>query len=148
MCRQGALQAALKLLSHRAYSVQEIRDKLAAKGYNPEEISPVIEYLLQRGYLNDAALCEFLAAKYIREEKYGRLLIVQKLKQRGFTVDTIERALQALSPCDELTTAWRLCSKRFKQREDLTLQQLARFLGNRGFTQKTIRQIWENLRGQ
>ena len=56
--KQRALEIAVRSLSIRAYSQQEMYDKLKRSDCPEEVLTQVLQYLNERGYLNDAACCD------------------------------------------------------------------------------------------
>ena len=55
-----ARQYALKLLSYRSYSVEELRQRLQRKGFSSDAIDQIIPVMVDYGYLNDEAYARSL----------------------------------------------------------------------------------------
>ncbi|MDR0935067.1 MAG: recombination regulator RecX [Oscillospiraceae bacterium] len=65
--QRKCLQRALRILGYRSHGVEELRHKLLAKGESDTSAAYAVEYLLERGLLNDeeygAELCEHYRRK-------------------------------------------------------------------------------------
>lgn len=145
MKNSDLLQTAYAILSRRAYSEWELRQKLLQKGFDKEQMNEVIGYLAERGYLNDAALCNMLVRKYMNCGKYGKKAIVNKVLQRGVSGDIIQNTM-AMHNFDELSQAIHLIEKVFnKESKSFDKAKTGRFLMNRGFSYSTVQQVFEYL---
>lgn len=142
----SSLQAAFKLLAGRGYSEQELAAKLQRRGYTNESIQQTTAYLIERGYLNDAALCKMLYNKYVAK-KFGLRAISYKLVQKGFSDKTINEVLADYNADEEWKSALNLLTKKISLIKKADKQKIARYLISRGFTtstvQKVIRKIYE-----
>ena len=58
-----ALKIAVNMLAKRDYSIVELSNKLLQKSYTSDEINKAIIVLKQKGYIDDATLCENLFVK-------------------------------------------------------------------------------------
>ncbi len=85
--------AALNLLSYRARSTQELREKLEEKGFEPSEIKKTIDRLTGAGYLNDEDFARERAGSRLRNKNWGTVKIAFELKTKGISPDIITRVL-------------------------------------------------------
>lgn len=138
-------QAALKLLTARDYSEQELRGKLERLGFDKEAIATVIGQFIQRGYLNDAALCRMLFTKYLATGKYGIHVITGKLKQRGLPASVIATVNQEADDTTEEARALEAARRKFAKASVVNAGKTARFLAYRGFSAETIRKVVKQL---
>ncbi|WP_042331343.1 RecX family transcriptional regulator [Desulfosporosinus orientis] len=98
--RRSAKEAALDCLSRRALTYYELETRLKNKGYNDGEINPVLEKLLEWGYLNDQELT--LAYAKSRLKRFSRRRVQQDLLNRGLAPELIDQALKEVySSADE-----------------------------------------------
>ena len=102
--KKTALMYAVDLLARQEQSEQRLREKLARKGYEEEEINAAIARLQEKHYLNDEDACVRQFAYLYRESRSSVRQICLKLQQRGFDRslirqcvpdDTYEREYQA-----------------------------------------------------
>ena len=133
------LHVAFSLLSIRGYSEKEMTARLQRRGYNDEAIQNTILYLVERGYLNDTALCRMLYEKYIAK-KYGIKAISYKLFQRGFSGEVIHETLKDYNMDNEWQNAFTLLQKKGILK-NINKQKIARYLLSRGFTMSTVQTI-------
>ena len=81
-----AKQKGLAILAYSAYSAKAVKTKLMQKGFSEEISESVIEYLTEKGFLNEVRdatrLCESLLKK-----KYGRKRILSSLRAKGYGDD-------------------------------------------------------------
>ncbi|QJW46760.1 regulatory protein RecX [bacterium BFN5] len=135
------LRTAIKLLSQRMYSVQELRSKLICKGYLPADIDPTIAELSHRHYLDDIALGELLYNKYHRAGKYSIKQIIFKLSSRGLNSQTIDTILTQHNSIDETKAALNLVRKRYLNPQSVEPDKMIRYLSSKGFPYHVIHHI-------
>ncbi len=153
-------ECAAKKLSRKAMSVKELRDYLAKREYQSEEIDRVIKDMLDFGYLNDARFaCEFLI--YDLEKGKSRKRAFYDLKQKGVSDKDIEAGyneyLDEYGEPDEHASAYKEALKVLHAadlepgevpeeiREKIS-GRIARRLFTRGFSQSLIYEILNEIR--
>ncbi len=124
---------ALRLLSKKEYFSSELRKKLLQKGFPEEEVEETIQYLIEKGYINDEALKKRYIERYLEKGK-SISYIKNKLYQKGISVD-IEISFE-----DELKAALNLL--RFKYRKSKDFQEVVKFLSYRGFSYNVISEAY------
>lgn len=135
------LRTAIKILSQRMYSVQELRSKLISKGYSPADIDHTIAELSHLHYLDDIALGEFLFNKYHRASKYSIKQVVYKLSNRGLDSQTIDIILTQHNSIDETKAALNLVRKRYLNPQSVEPDKMIRYLSSKGFPYHVINHI-------
>lgn len=133
---QEAYGKALKYLSYRSRTENEMNRYLAEKEYSLEAIQKVIERLIELNYLNDYEY----ARRYIEitgeNKAMSSDMIKSYLKQRGISSEVIKEALEA-SEVDELEHCIRVLKKKVKEKEYLSDNQqrikLKSYLFRKGF---------------
>lgn len=139
---------ALRLLEFRFRGEDELCGKLREKEFTAPIISEVLQKLARLKYLDDARLLEGLIRQYKEFGLYGPVYIKQKLLQRKFPKQNIEKALKSFyTPADEFATALR-----FKQKHRITIIEdpkekqrvMQRFL-RRGFGLGVVFKVFDNL---
>jgi len=147
---QRCLEQGYRFLSRRGHFQKELRRKLRLKGYDSEVINKALQYLENKGYLNDAQLLTLFVQDAIHLKRYGPNLIKSKLFERGLPDAAIDQALKTHYPpelqhqiCQELANKkWSILKKSTKPN---IRQKLGAFLQQRGFTWETIQPIIEDL---
>jgi len=84
--------AALRFLKIHPRSIDELRQKLAGKGFEPQEIDEAVEYLKSIDLLNDRTFTDsWIAYRLARPFGFKRIII--ELKHKGIADDIIARAV-------------------------------------------------------
>ncbi|MCP4001857.1 MAG: regulatory protein RecX [Gammaproteobacteria bacterium] len=131
---------AMNLLARREHSQAELRTKLAAREYSPEEIEATVTTLVADGLLSDERFTEAYIAARTRTGQ-GPVRIRGELKQRGVDARVIGMYL------DDVAVEWHglaceVRSKKFGEGVPTGFKEKAkqmRFLEYRGFTSEQIR---------
>ncbi|MGH8282566.1 MAG: regulatory protein RecX [Gammaproteobacteria bacterium] len=133
---------ALKLLTRREHSTQELTAKLTARGYEPHAVTAVIESLAAKNLLSDTRFVKEFAASRVRRGS-GPAKIRDELRKRGVDESLVETTLVEYHD-QWLVNAAAVRRKRFgapPPRDYAERARQARFLQQRGFTAEQIRQI-------
>lgn len=137
-----AHEAALRLLSHRARSEQELRTRLELRGIPRDVVTAEIERLRQTGLLDD----EKFAAAWVEERRRtsprSRRLLRYELLGRGIAPEAVDRVTQDV---EDLPTAMELARRRARQLrdpvpgEEAFIASIGNFLRRRGFDWEVAR---------
>ncbi|MEW5765427.1 MAG: regulatory protein RecX [Acidobacteriota bacterium] len=135
----GAEGAALRLLALREHSREEIRAKLARRGFPGEEVERALDRLEQAGHLSDARFAEALARSELARGR-GAVAIRAKLKRAGAATQVPE-----ISTGEEERSLRGLLERRGVRAADLTegkeRARIWRFLRGRGFSASAIAKV-------
>ncbi|WP_457622352.1 regulatory protein RecX [Persephonella sp.] len=126
--RKEALSYAFKLLSKRDYFSSELKDKLIKKGFDSEEANSIVQYLEDKGYINDLELRERLS-NVLKEKGKSPLYIKKKFYSKG--IEPPEISYQ-----DEYDIAYDLLKRKYKKEKQF--HTVVKFLKNRGFSYSVI----------
>lgn len=132
--------AAMRLLTRREHSSQELRQKLQHKRFDALLVEKVIQDLQDEGLLSDQRYAESYARSRMGKG-YGPVRIRQELRQRGTSDDIIGSTIIDDDP-QWMEQACRVREKRFGSQlpgdiKEKMKQQ--RFLQYRGFTQQQLK---------
>ncbi len=138
-----AREHALMLLAQRAHSRKELRDKLIRKGESPEAADSAIIWLVEHGYLDDAAFAKTVVRHY-EQKGYGAQRIRAELSRRGIKRELWDEAMAELAePDGQIDTFLR---KRLKNADDRKeVQKLSAALMRRGYSWEEIRAAFSRL---
>ena len=134
---------ALRMLSRRAHSRGELRDKLTLRGYSSEMIESVTRKLRDKGYLDDEGFARSFARHRLESKPCGKRFLAQELYKKRVSRAIISKALDEIfAGVDQSEAALRLLNKRASryakyEGKDLT-SRLYRFLQGRGFSYDDI----------
>ena len=139
---------AVRLLSRREHSAQQLRNKLKLRDFSADVIDEVLSKCVHLDFQSDARFAEMFCRSRINRG-YGPVVIRQLLRQEGVSADIIQVVLEEA----ELAVNWvreaaRVWHKKFRAVEDEThqaRQKQRQFLKYRGFTEATIRAFFETL---
>ena len=96
-CQQIELDA-IRYLSRREYSFQELVTKLLNKKHDPAQINHVLNKLAQSNYLSDERYAEsFIRSKSLKG--YGPVKISYELKAKGVAQEIIDQTFDVLAIC-------------------------------------------------
>ena len=150
---QKAEEKALHLLARRDHSREELRRKLQARAFTPEEIEKALGWLEERGMLDDVRYAQKLAISLAREKLLGPQRVSQKLYQKGIPA---ELAKEAMEKADELLAArerlgiamrMKLKGRSLEQIFPDERTKLARYLRQRGFSWGDIWEVFQETGG-
>ena len=142
-----AYNYALTLLDYRERSQWEIKERMHQKGYTPEVIQQVIDYLKEHDFLNDRRFSEWWANSIIKKG-FARRGVYYELRKKGIPKDLIEEVVGKLfSKIDETEMALRIVQKRCKMpKGERDFQRISGFLRRRGYSFSVINTVIEQLK--
>jgi len=144
--------SAFGYLSRRLHSKSELKIKLAQKKYSKELINEVIDYLIEKNYLNDREFAEKYAQEKVTFRKIGTGKVKGELFKKGIDREVIEEVLSRFN--DDpivMENAIILAQKKllFYSAKSLTGQQkkqkLYAYLLGKGFQGNIISEILDQL---
>ena len=141
--------AAVRLLAGREHSTEELRRKLARKGYPSETIEPVIEKLAGKRLVSD----ERFAANFIHHHAkrgQGPVRIRAELRQQGVGEAQVEEAFRA-ADVDWVRPVREVRRRKFGSATPRSLGERAkqaRFLQYRGFDAEQLRAAFRDESGE
>ncbi len=130
------------MLSRRALSEGEIRDRLGRKGFGEPEAHAALGRLRELALVDDRALSGQLTRHYRSDRRLGPRRIAAMLASRRFPRELIAEALRGIRPEEELSAALAALQRKFRDgilpgREGAA--KAYRFLAGRGFPPDTCR---------
>jgi regulatory protein len=137
-----AKDRAFLLLSYRARTEKEIRDRLQRAGYEGDVVDEVVSKLYELNYLDDKDFAE----KFIRDRHVarpaGRKAIEWELQRKGVSGENLTQAIAGLDDESERELAVQAARSRLGRYAGLEAREarrkLAAFLQRRGFAWDTI----------
>jgi len=143
------MERAVRYLNARMSTCHQMKMYLRRKGYEDEEIEPVIEELVNYGYLDDLKYSRlFMEAGF--EKGRGMDRIRRELIQKGVDRDIIKEAEEDVEKPDEFTVAMEIARGIIENRDvdDLEREEkeklkakVARRLAGRGYTSDVIYRV-------
>ena len=152
--RRGAgsdpLAIALRFLASRSRSEAEVRQRLASRGVDAQDIEGALERLRELGYVDDADFAAAVIRARTQRRARGRRLVAEELQAKGVSEDVAESVLNA-SYGDELAVARPVAERQARRLQGRGFaefrQRLGAFLVRRGFEHATaeslVTELWE-----
>ena len=144
---ERARESAFRFLSVRARSRKELRVKLKEKGFDNHVVNRVLDYLLERGYLDDASFARQWARNLAVNRLLGNRRIEMSLREKGIPAELIGEAIAgAREDISERKAIGRLIAKKGNSRkvtDPKELRRLGRNLVGRGFPPSLVFEILE-----
>lgn len=114
--REGLQAYAVRLLSGRAMSIGEVREKLKSRAASPEaDVEPVLSILKQYGYLNDRSFADSYAAARRDNQSLGKMRVLRDLRVKRVPSTVAEQAVQqAFAGKDEVTLIEQFLERKFR----------------------------------
>ena len=133
---------ALDLLARREHSVAELRAKLAARHFDPDQIDQAIDALIQQDLVSDDRFAESFVVARIRKGQ-GPVKIRAELTRRGLAEELIDRHV-GHADIDWYRLARTVRDRKFGPSGAVEWRDKARqgrFLQQRGFSGEQIRAV-------
>lgn len=150
---QKAVEVALRLLSVRARSRQELKERLRRKGFPQGEVEQALDVLAKRGYLDDGKFASSWARGRLASKPVGRARLRHELRVKGVAEELIMKALEeAYEEADEFMLAARAVERKLPGLQGLPREvkrrRLFGFLKRRGFPPQVIVKAVEERLGR
>lgn len=135
---------ALRLLSQREHSRQELERKLAQHLQDGDDLAELLDRLEARGLISAARTAQSIMNQ--RGRKLGTARVVQELRSKGLDDATVHEATLQLRTTEH-SRAWSVWQQKFGSVPTTPTERLRqmRFLANRGFCSDVVTRV---VRGQ
>ncbi|MFQ5849026.1 MAG: regulatory protein RecX [Candidatus Binatia bacterium] len=149
---EQALQHALKFLSYRARSEEEVRVKLTQLGFPEKSIKVTLERLRSLNVLNDEDFARGWAVRRAEGRGYGPVRIERELRQKGISKPLIDLILrEAFAKDGERERARALLKKKFRitnLSDARVLRRAGHFLHRCGYHDSLIAELLSESLGE
>ncbi|WP_413999874.1 regulatory protein RecX [Flavobacterium sp. W1B] len=128
---------------------EEVEQKLRSMKMDSEEINTIIAHLINDNFLNEERFaCSFARGKH-RIKHWGKIRIVNELKQRGINQTLINIALKEISAEEYSTTFNTLAEKHWESIREANVQKKRKkfcdYLLRRGFESNLVYEKMKEL---
>lgn len=143
-------QRALKILTGRAHSIGELKQKLLRKDFQKDNIDTVLKKYKRLGYLDDNQYAYRLAEKIIESKPSGKAYVLSYLQRKLIPRHIAEQTADMLfSKLDLNQLAEKALERKMNQFEQLELedarQKAYNYLSRRGFSYEASKNAFEKL---
>ena len=131
---------ALRLLSQREHSRQELERKLAEHETEPGQLARALDELQAKGFISEARVIESVVHR--RASKLGTVRVRQELAAKGLSGEAVDEALAQLR-ATELERAREVWMRKFGEpaTDPKEKARQIRFLVSRGFATEVVRRV-------
>ena len=144
------LAIALRFLASRSRSEAEVRQRLASRGVDAQDIESALDRLRELGYVNDADFAAAVIRARTQGRARGRRLVAEELRAKGVSDEVAETALSR-NYGDEIEVARPVAERQAGRLHGCAFaefrQRLGAFLVRRGFEHATaeslVTELWE-----
>ena len=151
--KEIAYQYALKRISEKMYSRNELRDKLIKKKFLEESVEFALDKAASYGYIDDFYYTKCFIEQRAIPNKWGRNVIKQRLFQKGINKELIESSLdEFFTDESSLDNCYNLCFKKFQSLgspsldDRKSIDKIYRFLLSKGYSYDDINSSLEKLK--
>ena len=133
--RQG-----FRYLNRKMYTRGELFQKLARDGFSREEIEKALQFLEERGYLNDEEFVKIYVETRRRLNPRGLQAIKDELRRKGVSHELLDSLREFFTREEEVKDARGLIrewSGEGKEKEDINNRLL-----RRGFSWEVVEEAW------
>ena len=135
----------LKMLGRRELSEHQVRQRLARKEYEPDEIDQAIARLREERAINDQRVAEAIARTETGIRKRGKVRVRMQLERAGISKETARQAIDSVfESVDDDALLESSLGKRLRGREtiadDREFARLFRYLIGQGFESDRVMQ--------
>ena len=135
----------LKMLGRRELSEKQVRERLARKAYEPDEIDEAVARLREERAINDQRVAEAIARMETGIRKRGKVRVRMQLERAGITKETAKQAIDSVfEGIDDEALLEASLRKRLRGRDtiadDREFQRLFRYLVGQGFESDRVMQ--------
>ncbi len=144
--RKPSLKArALRYLSAREHSRQELAQKLSRHAEEGDDIDAVLDWLQAQNFLSEERFAESLVNR--RAARFGSSRILAELQRHGLADATVADLRDALV-ADEPERAWQVWQKKFTApaADAAEAARQMRFLQQRGFSHHAIKRVMQRAK--
>ena len=149
--RGNAFRAAVRILTKRAKSGEELRRKLREYKYEPEGIEWSINRLTELGILNDEEYARAVVRSQLRRKPAGRRFLSGKLREKGIHPSVsdvvLDELLEERDPYEDALEIAQKASRTIsaKLEPEVRHRRISGRLARRGFDFDVIRRVLEEL---
>ena len=135
----------LKMLGRRELSEKQVRERLARKAYEPDEIDDAVARLREERAINDQRVAEAIARMETGIRKRGKARVRLQLERAGIPKETAKQAIDSVfEGIDDEALIEASLRKRLRGRDtiadDREFQRLFRYLVGQGFESDRVMQ--------
>lgn len=132
--------------NYQPRSHQEARNKLYELGCKTPEVEELISDLIQNGVLNEEQYARAIARGKFRMKQWGRVRIIQQLKQQRVSEYCIKKAMTEIDTDEYYETLKKLAEKKWvslksEKQPPIKKNKTFRYLAQKGYESSLITEV-------
>jgi regulatory protein len=140
---ERAYVAGLTLLARRELAEAQLRERLARRKFNQEDIDEAVVRLRLEGALNDRRTAVACARTEVRLRHHGRARVVRRIEALGIARDIAREAVaEVFTEIDEAELLEHALDRRLRRglalNDPLAVQRMRRYLVGQGFDPSAV----------
>lgn len=142
-----ALKTAFNIVGYRNNTEYDLMHKLLERGYLPETVEEVVQYMKKHGFVNDRRML-FSEIRTLAETKlYGKMRIKQELVKKHFKREMLS---ELNWECDEICDIdfTRICLKLLQKKGGQKDEKTYAFLKRYGHSSYDIKKAYDILKSE
>lgn len=143
--KEQAYLKACAFCSYQERTQLEVREKLYGLGIEKDLIEELISQLIIDNFLNEERFAKAYAGGKFRIKKWGKIKILQGLKEKGLSEYCIKKGLEEITEEDYLKTLNDLVNKKWELVEEENIfkkkNKVATYLIGKGYESDVVWQI-------
>ncbi|MBP5231689.1 MAG: RecX family transcriptional regulator [Clostridia bacterium] len=144
----ACIQKALSHLDYGDCSKRRLSEKLK-RFFEPEMVAEVVDYLAEKGYLNDLGLAERYAGNYYDVRNYGPMRIRKELFGKGFDGEVVSKVTERYFKMDHTEKVVELIRKKYADadfKDPAAARKASAWLYSLGYSWSDISQVLDSFR--
>jgi regulatory protein len=140
---------ALKMLARREMSEAQVRQRLARREHDGNDIDAAVERLRAERAIDDARVAAAIARTETLVKRHGKLRVRRQIENAGIAPATARLAIDAIDQDDDSLLEAALAKRlrgRVRAADDREFQRLYRFLIGQGFEPDTVSKVLRSRR--
>ena len=142
--------AIYRYCNYQERSHQEVRDKLYELGAHTTEVNELIATLIEADMLNEERFAKAFVRGRFRLKYWGRIKIIQHLKQHRISAYLLGKALKEIDPGEYFSTATKLATRKWEslkgERDSFVRRgKVYKYMQQKGYESTVIKEIIQEL---
>ena len=143
------LNKMLRYCSYQERSVYDVKKRLDKYHVDDLLAKQIIATLNAEGFLNEKRFAETYTSGKLRSNSWGKIKIIQGLRERSIDNQTIEQAIESIDKSEYHQIIEKLIEKKLKTLQDtdayIIKNKVARYMIGKGFESHLV---WEEINNQ
>lgn len=133
----------VNIIARKDYTERELRTKLIERKTPGDIINRAMEYLIERGFIDEERFLVDYLMYLKKKRKYSRREIEQKVFKKGFSKDVMKNIKSLLADYNSSAVIESLTQKQIKRNREK--EKIFSYLLRKGFDYEEVKKVWKQL---